>query len=102
MKTEVYVQGRISSEPKTPYLSFNVTAVALKDFRIGKLRMKSSSTPKRGHVVAGRTYFLLPKRHSGKYIMLDNEENILGILFRSSKHSGWWKYFNFMGENRIS
>jgi len=95
LKTAVYIQGRISSEPKTPYLSFNVTALALKDFRIGKLRMKTTSTPKRGYIMQGYTYFLLPKRHSNKYVMLDKDENLLGLIVKSGRHTGWWRYVSF-------
>lgn len=91
--TEVYVQGHITPTANSPYLEFEVTTVALKDNRISKLKQKASYKPKMGHILQGKTYFLYPKRQfKTKYIILDKEENVMGIISKSSLFSGFWLF----------
>ena len=92
----VYIQGSVDHESNIPYLLFNVTAVALKDKRINKLRMKESKNHRKGHIISGHSYYLLPKRdYENRYFILDKKENMLGVITKSGRHSGWW-YFQSM------
>ena len=73
IKTDIYIQGSIIPEADMPYLTFRVTAVALKDMRMQKLRRKFTKS-KPGYIKEGQVYNLFPNKHFlNKYVLLDRK-----------------------------
>jgi len=95
MHKEVYIQGRISHSQS--HSLFECTAVALKDGRIGEIKeIPTQKHKKKGHIIQGETYMIFPKRKASRYVILDQDESVLGIITKSGKYHGWWYFERYL------